>query len=86
MVLGALLGLVLGVYTLYGNALLVEHARSLGTVDVYLFALLVVLIFNTFDWLKPVLFRQKTIIRSQILIYQQMDEDHQIEVHSVEIQ
>ncbi len=61
---GALLGLAAGVYTFYGDAVLVGGAVPvLGTVALYLFALLVVLIVNTIYWPQLVLFRQKASIR-----------------------
>lgn len=61
---GALLGLILGTYTF--TAMLfwwAERAPSLGTVTLYLFALLAVLIVNTLYWPQLVLFRQKASVR-----------------------
>lgn len=61
---GALLGLVLGVYTFMAMLFWwAERSPSFGTVAVYLFALLVVLIVNTLYWPQLVLFRQKASIR-----------------------
>lgn len=61
---GALLGLVLGVYTFMAMLFWwADRAPSIGTVAVYLFALLVVLIVNTLYWPQLVLFRQKVSIR-----------------------
>ena len=61
---GALLGLVLGVDTFMAMLFWwAERAPSLGTVALYLFALLAVLILNTLYWPQLVLFRQKTSIR-----------------------
>jgi len=61
---GALLGLVLGVYTFMAMLFWwAERAPSLGTVALYLFALLAVLIVNTLYWPQLVLFRQKASIR-----------------------
>ena len=61
---GALLGLLLGVYTFM--AMLFWWAAvppSPGTVALYLFSLLVVLILNTLYWPQLVLFQQKASIR-----------------------
>jgi len=61
---GALLGLVLGVYTFMAMLFWwAERAPSPGTVALYLFALLAVLILNTLYWPQLVLFRQKASIR-----------------------
>ena len=63
---GALLGLVLGVYTFMTMLFWwVERAPSPGTLALYLFALLVVAIVNTLYWPQLVLFQQKTSIRLQ---------------------
>jgi len=61
---GALLGLALGVYAFM--AMLFWWARQAptpGTVALYLFALLAVLILNTLYWPQLVLFQQKTSVR-----------------------
>ncbi len=61
---GALLGLVLGVYAFMAVLFWwAERAPSPGTVALYLFALLIVLIVNTLYWPQLVLFRQKASIR-----------------------
>ncbi len=61
---GALLGLVLGVYSFMAMLFWwAERAPTPGTVALYLFALLVVLILNTLYWPQLVLFQQKTSIR-----------------------
>ena len=61
---GALLGLIAGVCAFMSMLFWwAERAPSPGTVAVYLFALLVVLIVNTLYWPQLVLFRQKTSIR-----------------------
>lgn len=63
---GALLGLVLGVYTFMAMLFWwAKHAPSPGTLALYLFALLVVAIVNTLYWPQLVLFQQKTSIRLQ---------------------
>lgn len=61
---GALLGLVLGVYVFMAMLFWwAERAPSPGTLALYLFALLVVLIVNTLYWSQLVLFQQKASIR-----------------------
>lgn len=61
---GALLGLIAGVYAFMAMLFWwAERSPSLGTVAVYLFALLVVLIVNTLYWPQLVLFRQRASIR-----------------------
>jgi len=61
---GALLGLVIGVYTFMAMLFWwAERAPSPGTVALYLFALLVVLIINTLYWPQLVLFQQRALIR-----------------------
>lgn len=61
---GALLGLVLGVYTFMAMLFWwAERAPSLGTVALYLSALLAVPILNTLYWPQLVLFRQKASVR-----------------------
>lgn len=61
---GALLGLAAGMYTFMAMLFWwAERSPSLGTVALYLFALLVVLIVNTIYWPQLVLFRQKASIR-----------------------
>lgn len=61
---GALLGLVLGVYSFMAMLFWwAEVSPSPGTVALYLFALLAVLILNTLYWPQLVLFRQKTSVR-----------------------
>ena len=63
---GALLGLVLGVYTFMAMLFWwAKHAPSPGTLALYLFALLVVAIVNTLYWPQLVLFQQKASIRLQ---------------------
>ncbi|MEY8316227.1 hypothetical protein AALB19_02785 [Oscillospiraceae bacterium 50-58] len=63
---GALLGLVLGVYTFMTMLFWwAEHTPSPGTLALYLFALLVVVIVNTLYWPQLVLFQQKASIRLQ---------------------
>lgn len=63
---GALLGLVSGVYAFMAMLFWwAERAPSPGTVAVYLFALLVVLIVNTLYWPQLVLFQQKASVRLQ---------------------
>lgn len=61
---GALLGLALGVYAFMAMLFWwAERSPSLGTVALYLFALLVVLIVNTLYWPQLVLFRQRAGVR-----------------------
>lgn len=61
---GALLGLITGVYVFMAMLFWwAERAPSLGTIAIYLFAMLVVLIVNTLYWPQLVLFRQKASIR-----------------------
>ena len=61
---GALLGLAAGMYTFMAMLFWwAERSPSLGTVAMYLFALLAVLIVNTIYWPQLVLFRQKASIR-----------------------
>ena len=61
---GALLGLALGVYAFMAMLFWwAERAPSPGTVALYLFALLIVLILNTLYWPQLVLFRQKASVR-----------------------
>jgi len=61
---GALLGLVLGVYSFMAMLFWwAERAPSPGTVALYLFALLAALILSTLYWPQLVLFRQKASIR-----------------------
>ena len=61
---GALLGLAAGVYTFMAMLFWwAERSPSPGTVALYLFSLLVVLIVNTLYWPQLVLFRQKASIR-----------------------
>ncbi len=61
---GALLGLVLGVYSFMAMLFWwAERPPSLGTVALYLFALLLALILNTLYWPQLVLFQQKASIR-----------------------
>ena len=61
---GALLGLIAGVYAFMAMLFWwAERSPSLGTVAMYLFALLVVLIIHTLYWPQLVLFRQKASIR-----------------------
>lgn len=62
---GALLGLILGVYTFMAMLLFwwAERLPSPGTVALYLFGLLVVFIVNTLYWPQLVLFQQKASIR-----------------------
>ena len=61
---GALLGLIAGVYVFMAMLFWwAERAPSLGTIAIYLFAMLVVLIVNTLYWPQLVLFRQKASIR-----------------------
>ena len=63
---GALLGLALGVYTFMGMLFWwAERAPSLGTVALYLFALLLVLVVNTLYWPQLVLFQQRASVRLQ---------------------
>lgn len=63
---GALLGLVLGVYTFMTMLFWwAERTPSPGTLALYLFALLVVVIVNTLYWPQLVLFQQKASIRLQ---------------------
>jgi len=63
---GALLGLAAGVYTFMAMLFWwAERSPSLGTVALYLFSLLAVLIVNTLYWPQLVLFRQKASIRLQ---------------------
>ncbi len=64
LILGAPLGLVLGVYVFMAMLFWwAERAPSLGTVALYLSALLVVLIINTLYWPQLVLFQQKNSVR-----------------------
>ena len=61
---GALLGLFAGVCAFMSMLFWwAERSPSLGTVAIYLFAILVVLIVNTLYWPQLVLFRQKISIR-----------------------
>jgi len=61
---GALLGLVLGAYSFMAMLFWwAERSPSLGTVALYLFALLAVLILNMLYWPQLVLFQQKSSIR-----------------------
>lgn len=61
---GALLGLIAGVYAFMAMLFWwAKRSPSLGTVAMYLFALLVVLIINTLYWPQLVLFRRKASIR-----------------------
>ncbi len=61
---GALLGLFAGVCAFMAMLFWwAERSPSLGTVAIYLFAILVVLIVNTLYWPQLVLFRQKISIR-----------------------
>jgi len=61
---GALLGLFLGVYAFMAMLFWwAERSPSPGTLALYLFALLVVLILNTLYWPQLVLFQQKASIR-----------------------
>lgn len=61
---GALLGLALGVYAFMAMLFWwAERAPSLGTVALYLSALLAVLIINTLYWPQLVLFQQKASVR-----------------------
>ncbi len=61
---GALLGLVTGVYAFMAMLFWwAERSPSLGTVSLYLFALLVVLTVNTLYWPQLVLFQQRASIR-----------------------
>ena len=61
---GALLGLAAGVYAFMSMLFWwAEQAPSLGTVALYLFALLIVLIINTLYWPQLVLFQQKSSVR-----------------------
>jgi len=61
---GALLGFILGVYSFMAMLFWwAERAPSPGTVALYLFALLAVLILNTLYWPQMVLFQQKASIR-----------------------
>ena len=63
---GALLGLALGVYAFMAMLFWwAERAPTVGTVALYLFALLAVLIVNTLYWPQLVLFRQKAFVRLQ---------------------
>ena len=63
---GALLGLVLGVYTFMTMLFWwAERTPSPGTLALYLFALLIVVIVNTLYWPQLVLFQQKASIRLQ---------------------
>lgn len=63
---GALLGLALGVYAFMAMLFWwAERAPTTGTVALYLFALLAVLIVNTLYWPQLVLFRQKAFVRLQ---------------------
>ncbi len=61
---GALLGLMLGAYTFMGMLFWwSEIAPSLGTVALYLFSLLLVLVANSLYWPQLVLFKQRTRVR-----------------------
>ena len=61
---GALLGLAAGVYAFMAMLFWwAERSPTLGTLAVYLFAILVVLIVNTLYWPQLVLFQQKASIR-----------------------
>ncbi len=61
---GALLGLALGVFSFMAMLFWwAERAPSAGTVAMYLFALLLVLILNTLYWPQLVLFQQRNAIR-----------------------
>ena len=61
---GALLGLAAGVYAFMAMLFWwADRAPSLGTVALYLFALLVVLVVNTLYWPQLVLFRQRAAVR-----------------------
>ncbi len=63
---GALLGLILGVYTFMAMLFWwAERIPSLGTIGLYLFALLVVLIVSSLYWPQLVLFQQKASVRLQ---------------------
>ena len=63
---GALLGLVLGVYTFMAMLFWwAERAPSPGTVALYLFALLAVVTVNTLYWPQLVLFQQNASVRLQ---------------------
>lgn len=63
---GALLGLVLGSYSFMAMLFWwAEGSPSLGTVTMYLFAMLVVLIVNTLYWPQLALFQQKASVRLQ---------------------
>ena len=61
---GALMGLAAGVYTFMAMLFWwAERSPSHGTVALYLFSLLVVLMVNTLHWPQLVLFRQKASVR-----------------------
>lgn len=61
---GALLGLMLGLYAFMGMLFWVsEVPPSLGTVALYLFAVLLALVVSTLYWPQLVLFNQKSSIR-----------------------
>ena len=61
---GALLGLMLGLYAFMGMLLwIAEIPPSLGTILLYLFSLLLVLVINSLYWPQLVLFNQKAGIR-----------------------
>ncbi len=61
---GALLGLMLGMYTFMGMLFWwSEIAPSPGTVALYLFSLLLVLVVNSLYWPQLVLFKQRTGVR-----------------------
>ena len=61
---GALLGLMLGLYSFMGMLFWwAETAPSLGTVALYLFSLLLVLVVNSLYWPQLVLFNQQVGIR-----------------------
>ncbi len=61
---GALLGLMLGLYAFMGMLFWwAETPPSLGTIVLYLFSLLLVLVFNSLYWPQLVLFDQRTGIR-----------------------
>ena len=64
MLLGAVMGLLAGLYAFMGMLFWwAERSPSLGTVALYLFSLLAVLIVNTLYWPQLVLFRQRASVR-----------------------
>lgn len=64
MALGALMGLLIGMYAFMGMLFWwAEIPPSPGTVLVYLFGLLIILMFNTLYWPQLVLFQQNPLIR-----------------------